>query len=154
MVRLRYPLLGAAVVRGNTRGYPRPRAARATPEAALQVRVKEHLAICLPPSVLWTASLAGHGKLSMAARNRAKAMGLKPGWPDLQFLFPDGVTRYIELKSDTGRLQPEQADFQARCRPHGIHAVCRSVEEVDAALRAWGAPMRNHPFGTSVRVAA
>lgn len=117
-----------------------------TPEATLQVRVNEYLKVVMPPAVLWTASLAGHGKMSMAARNKAKAMGLKPGWPDLQFLFPDGVTRYIELKSATGRLQPEQVEFAARCARHGIHAVCRSVEEVDAALRSWGAPLRNHPF--------
>lgn len=117
------------------------------PEAALQVTVKKYLSICLPPSIEWTASLAGHGKMSMAARNKAKAMGLRPGWPDLQFLFPDGVTRYIELKSDTGRLQPEQQDFQARCAPHGIHAVCRSLPEVADTLRGWGAKLRDHPFG-------
>lgn len=121
---------------------------RANPEARLQISVKQYLTFCLPPEILWTASLAGHGKLTMAARNKAKAMGLKPGWPDLQFLFPDGITRYIELKSDTGRLQPEQVDFQARCKASGktIHAVCRSVDEVEVQLRLWGARLRNHPF--------
>jgi hypothetical protein len=122
-------------------------ATRSNPEGQLQKSVKQHLSVCLPPSIIWTASLAGHGKLSMNARNKAKAMGLKPGWPDLQFLFPGGVTRYIELKSPTGRLSPEQQDFQARTERHGVWALCRSVEEVDAQLRAWGAPMRNHPFG-------
>jgi hypothetical protein len=123
------------------------KAPRSNPEARLQISVKQYLSICLPPQILWTASLAGHGKLSMAARNKAKAMGLKPGWPDLQFLFPDGVTRYIELKSDTGSLSPEQRDFRDRCSRHGIHAVCRSVDEVAATLRAWGAALRAHPFG-------
>lgn len=122
------------------------RAPRKNPEGALQVEVKEYLSVTMPRAIQWTASLAGHGKLSMAARNKSKAMGLRPGWPDLQFLFPDGVTRYIELKSQTGRLQPEQEDFQARCAPHGIHAVCRSLPEVVHQLRAWGAALGRHPF--------
>lgn len=117
------------------------------PEARLQIDVKRFLGIALAPahtpgSIIWTASLAGHGKLSMAARNKAKAMGLQPGWPDLQFLFPDGVTRYVELKSATGSLTPEQRDFRARTERHNIFAVCRSVEEVETALRAWGARLR------------
>lgn len=123
-----------------------PKAERDNPEQRLQIAVKEYLGWCLPAEILWTASLAGHGKMSMHARNKAKAMGLKPGWPDLQFLFPDGVTRYIELKSDTGRLQPEQVAFRDRTEPHGVWALCRSVDEVAATLRGWGAAMRNHPF--------
>lgn len=111
------------------------------------MNVKRFLMVALAPahvanSIIWTASLAGHGKMSMAARNKAKSMGLQRGWPDLQFLFPDGVTRYVELKSDSGSLTPEQKAFRDRVEPHGIFAVCRSVEDVEAALRGWGAPLR------------
>lgn len=122
---------------------------RDNPEQRLQIAVKEYLGWCLPEEVLWTASLAGHGRMTMHARNKAKAMGLKPGWPDLQFLFPDGVTRYIELKSDVGSLQPEQRAFRDRSNPHGIWALCRSVEEVETTLRGWGAPLRAHPFNSA-----
>lgn len=119
---------------------------RDNPEDRLQIQVKQHLSICLPPSILWTSSLAGV-KLTMRTAVKAKAMGLQRGWPDLQFLFPGGQVRFIELKAGKGRLSPEQEDFQARTERHGVWALCRSVEEVDVQLRAWGAPMRNHPFG-------
>jgi hypothetical protein len=120
---------------------------RANPEARLQISVKQYLTLCLPDGVWWTASLAGHGKMTPAARNKAKAMGLKPGWPDLQFLLPDGRVTFIELKSETGSLSPEQRAFRDAAAPHGIHAVCRSIDEVEATLRGWGVKLRNHPFG-------
>jgi hypothetical protein len=118
---------------------------RAAPEAALQITVKQYLNICLGDEVQWTASLVGT-YLTPQARSRAKAMGVRPGWPDLQFLFPDGVTRFIELKAGAS-LSPEQRDFRDRCAGRGIWALCRSVDEVSAQLRAWGAPLRDHPFG-------
>jgi hypothetical protein len=117
---------------------------RTNPEARLQIEVKQYLVVALPPSILWTASMAGvHVHIRTATR--AKSMGVQRGWPDLQFLFPDGVTRYIELKAGS-TLSPEQKAFRAFAAPLGIHAVCRSLPEVDAQLRAWGAPMRAHPF--------
>lgn len=122
---------------------------RANPEAKLQASVREYLMICLPEppapgGVLWTASLTGVF-LSPAARSRAKAMGVRPGFPDLSFVFPDGGTRYIELKSEVGSLSAEQREFRDFTRPHGVWAVCRSVDEVAAALRGWGAPLRERP---------
>jgi hypothetical protein len=120
-------------------------AKRSNPEAALQIAVKRYLDIALlpphvPGSLVWTACLTGT-HLSRQARSRARAMGVKRGFPDLQFLFPDGVTRYIELKAGAS-LSPEQKDFRDRCAPHGIFAVCRSVDEVATVLRGWGAPLR------------
>lgn len=123
----------------------RPR--KANPESALQIAVKQYLVLCLPPSVEWTASLVGVNLPPMLAV-RAKAMGIRRGWPDLQFLFPDGVTRYIELKVKAS-LSPEQREFRDRARPHGIWALCRSVDEVETQLRAWGVAMRNSPWAAT-----
>lgn len=118
---------------------------RAAPETRLQISVKQYLNMCLDPAVQWTASLTGV-HLTIQAATRAKAMGVRRGWPDLSFLFPDGVTRYIELKAGAS-LSPEQREFRDAAAPHGIWAVCRSVDEVEATLRGWGVKMRNHPFG-------
>lgn len=118
---------------------------RDNPEARLQIAVKQYLGWCLPDDILWTASLTGV-HLSMRARTKAKAMGIKRGFPDLQFLFADGVTRYIELKSDVGVLSAEQKAFRDRAAPKGIWALCRSVDEVADVLRGWGAAMKDHPF--------
>jgi hypothetical protein len=114
---------------------------RAAPEHRLQVAVRHFLLWALPPDVEWTASLTG-AALSAPIRNKAKAAGVRRGWPDLQFLLPDGVTRYIELKSAVGSLSPEQRAFRDRCAPHGIFALCRSLEEVEATLRGWGVKLR------------
>lgn len=126
------------------------------PEAALQTAVKTYLTWCLPPLIEWTANAAGttlgaNKVARLRQGGRSKAMGVRKGWPDLQFLFPDGVTRYIELKAGSG-LAPEQRDFRDRCYAaeltlgFPIWALCRSVDEVETALRAWGAEMKNHPF--------
>lgn len=119
------------------------RVPNAQPEHKLQVAVRQYLTLCLPPSVEWTASMAG-ANLSMSARTKAKAAGVRRGWPDLQFLFPDGVTRYIELKAEAGVLTLEQKAFRARCAPHGIFAVCRAVDEVAEVLTGWGAVLRDN----------
>lgn len=113
---------------------------RAAPEHKLQMTVKQYLVICLPPSIEWTANAAGV-RVMPAVAAKMKATGVRRGWPDLQFLFPDGVTRYIELKAGAS-LSPEQREFRDRAKPHDIWALCRSVDEVAAALRAWGAVLR------------
>ena len=115
----------------------------AQPELRLQISVKQYLTVALPPDIEWTANAAGV-RVAMATANKMKASGVRRGWPDLQFLFPDGITRYIELKSGSS-LSPEQKAFRDRCEPHGIWAICRSVDEVAAALTAWGAKLRAHP---------
>ena len=126
---------------------------RANPEARLQIDVKQYLTLCLPDDIKWTASLTGT-HLSIRAATRAKAMGVRRGWPDLSFLFPDGVTRFIELKTATGSLSAEQRDFRDAAKPHGVWAVCRSVDEVEVQLRLWGARLRNHPFRDAMGEAA
>lgn len=122
-------------------------AKRTNPEAKLQIDIKNYLSVVLPPSIFWTASLTGTN-LSIRAATKAKAMGVRRGLPDLCFVFPDGITRFIELKAPKGSLTPEQQAFRDLCSKSGrdIFAVCRSVEEVDATLRGWGASLRSHPF--------
>lgn len=115
------------------------------PELALQTQVARYLSWCLPEDILWTASMTGQN-LSIRQATKNKAAGVKRGWPDLSFLFPDGVTRFIEMKTATGSLTPEQRRFRDHCAGFGNFAVCRSVEDVESTLRAWGAKMKNHPF--------
>lgn len=112
----------------------------AQPEHALQVQVVRYLTMALPPSVRFTASLAGV-KMTKAQAGRAKAAGLRPGWPDLQLFFPDGVTRYVELKTPRGVMSPEQRAFHDFAKPHGIAVVCRSVDDVHQALVGWCEPL-------------
>lgn len=123
--------------------------ARSNPEAALQIEIKNYLTVALvtegPEGVRWSASLTGT-YLSPAARTKAKAMGVRPGIPDLCFVLPGGVTKWIELKAPKGSLGPEQRDFRDHVQPHGHWAMARSVAEVAAALKGWDVALRRHPF--------
>lgn len=123
----------------------RSRRPRGAPEHKLQVSVCQYLLWCLPDSIEWTANAAGV-YVSQLVASKMKAAGVRRGWPDLQFLFPDGVTRYIELKTDQGSLSAEQREFAQRCRQHDIFAVCRSIDEVVATLTRWGVALKAHPF--------
>lgn len=123
---------------------------RNNPEAKLQISVKQYLNWCLPEEIEWTANNAGvtlgaTKEQRMRNGSRSKAMGVRKGWPDLQFLLPGGKVVFIELKAGAS-LSPEQRDFRDKAQPHGIWSLCRTVEEVETALRGWGVAMRNHPF--------
>lgn len=117
----------------------------AAPEYVLQGRISKYLKWALPSDILWTASMAGV-KMSPMVAMKARASGLRRGFPDLMFLFPSGVTRYLEVKAPGGVLTPEQKVFAQHCQPHGIFAVCRSVSDVEKQFLAWGVTLRPDPF--------
>ena len=53
-----------------------------------------------------------------------------PGIPDLLFLGPNGQTVWIEVKTEKGRLSPEQQNFIETLQGMGHTAgVARSVED-------------------------
>lgn len=60
------------------------------------------------------------------------------GWPDLTFPYM-GKFVGIELKSRTGKLSPAQQAAHFALKMNGAHIfVCRSLEDVEAALREVG----------------
>lgn len=130
---------------------------RQSPEHTIQVEIVRYLERALPPEVIYTASAAGV-KMSMVQAMKAKTAGQRRGWPDLQLLYPDGVTRYIEVKAEGGRLSPEQRfflDAANGCGRGRIVTVCRSVEDAYETLNMWAedtgtnvkdVPLRNPIF--------
>jgi len=125
-----------------------------SPETALHISVADFLRRALPPEIQWTTFPAGGGGKE---RGRIlQAMGFKPGWPDIQFLDAAGRYYGIELKtpkgprSAAGRLTDEQKDLHPKLMATGAAvAVCRSLEDVEETLRAWGFPLKASvmPFG-------
>ncbi|MCJ8138583.1 VRR-NUC domain-containing protein [Falsirhodobacter halotolerans] len=69
---------------------------------------------------------------------RGKAMGVQPGWPDL-LIYTGGRGFAIEVKRSGEKMTLIQEAVAAQLSCHGIpHSVCRSIEDVRAALSAWG----------------
>lgn len=117
--------------------------ARNRPEQALQMAVARFLTFAAPEGsgVEWTAFPAGGGGRRRGAF--LKGMGLKAGWPDLLVVHA-GQLHGIELKAPrTGRVSSRQGDTIQRLYRAGVTThVCRSVEEVERALRLSGVPLR------------
>jgi hypothetical protein len=110
---------------------------RSKEELQLQIKMAAWLRRNLRDDVRFTASAAGVYLGHTAAHDLA-ASGLEPGWPDLQFFCPDGVTRYVEVKVKGGVLSADQKDFRDLAQPHGVWSICRTLDELKAQVRAWG----------------
>lgn len=126
-------------------GSLKPKAVRANPEAIAQKSVKEFLVFCLPPEVKWSATLNGV-RLTPQTLAKAKASGLRKGPLDIVLVWSGwrGHSKWIEMKSDVGRLTVEQKEWIAAV---GLEhcAVCRTVDDVAAALTGWGVTLRAMP---------
>lgn len=59
------------------------------------------------------------------------------GVPDLMLVRPDLPPMLVEVKTDTGRLSPEQRGWHARYGRCSV--VCRSVADATVAMNAWEA---------------
>ena len=63
---------------------------------------------------------------------RLKAMGMQTGFPDLFLAVPSRGMHglFIEMKSETGRLEPSQREMLALLSEQGYAtAVCRSLDD-------------------------
>lgn len=88
-------------------------------------------------SALWWST--PNGGVSKGQNGKNKAMGVRPGVPDLCFVLDDGRIAFIEMKAPTGSLQPNQIVFRDECLSRGIPwALCRSLDDVLTTLRSWG----------------
>jgi hypothetical protein len=114
-------------------------------EHMMQQTLTVFLGRALPPEVAWTSvDPATDQHMDAEAGKRRKDRGIKPGWPDVQFIF-EGRFYGIELKVGNGTQSDNQILRQGEIeQAKAPYAICRSVEEVECQLRAWGIPMRAH----------
>lgn len=111
------------------------------PEEALHRAVAHFLRVALPPEAVWHHSPNGGGR-SKAEAGIFKAMGTRPGWPDIEVVYC-GFVYFIELKAPGGRLSANQKTCHTSLRGAGTHiAICHRVEEVEGTLRGWGVPLK------------
>lgn len=121
-------------------------------EDALQIACANYCRVALPPSVLWWHTPNG-GRRNVREAARLKRMGTRPGVPDFTLIWseerddgwdsPRVVVAFIELKSAAGRLSPGQRDFKNGADAVAAEwAICRSLDDFVATLRAWGVPTK------------
>lgn len=120
----------------------------AKPEEALHMAVAAFLERALVPPAWFTTFPSGGGGRVRGAK--LKRMGLKAGVPDILVIdyqpHADALKLlvvWIELKAKKGVVSLVQGDLHRRLRETGCFVeVCRSVEQVEDALRLSGVPLR------------
>ena len=72
----------------------------------------------------------------LTGRRRAmNQVGAKKGVPDILGILPDGRFLAIEVKTQTGKVSPEQGDFIRQANTlGGLALVARSLDDVKAHL--------------------
>lgn len=124
-------------------------------EDALQIAVAAFLRHALrDDECLWFAVPNG-GKRSKIEAARLVKGGVRAGVPDLAFILPGGRTGFIELKAAKGRMSEMQTAFADSASRIGAHwGLCRSVDDVEEALRDWGVPLHASVLQSPIEVAA
>ena len=117
-------------------------AKRAAPEYDLHCQVVAWLAVAMPLGSIWHHS-PNEGRHNVQYRSKQIAMGMRPGWPDLQLVVPFShylsgqreADIYIELKAPKGRVSAVQQEvIDQLLAAHRHVSVCRSVDEVQDFL--------------------
>ena len=121
-------------------------------EHADQTRDKAFLERAFPLDGYWTA-IDHAAKLSKEAGNRRKRRGVRAGIPDWYFQW-NGVTLWVEMKAGSS-LSYNQKLTRDRLIANGAHwALAKSGEELEAALRHVGIPLRATYGERAARMAA
>jgi hypothetical protein len=107
------------------------------------------------PEGSWHCAIDSAGKASLRVAQNLKARGGRRGCPDHIVLIPRRNALFFEVKTAVGRLSPEQQQV-ARCIQDTGHwwFLVRSVEDVEAALREFGVPLRATVSGIRASIAA
>lgn len=106
-------------------------------EAANQRAFIRWLALAKPHIRRLTFSIPNGGMRNIFEMQELKRQGLTNGVCDIFICIPNGDCHglFIELKSKTGKVSPEQAEFIGRVIEAGYAAiVCYSFEEAQIAL--------------------
>lgn len=106
-------------------------------EDTLHIQAVHLLKVCCPGLMAWHSPNGGSRDVREAAK--LKAMGVRPGVPDLAVVGDEGRLHFIEFKALKGRQSPAQKQFQEDCAKRNIpYAIVRSLSEFEATLRRWG----------------
>lgn len=110
---------------------------RSRPEARLQKAIIQHVKLAAEPNVL-CISIPNERQCSEQQLIELTLMGMRAGASDLLFV-KEGQSYFLEIKSATGRLEPEQITFMEEATLAGAHcAMVNNIDDALAILRRWG----------------
>ena len=105
-------------------------------EDRIQKQIVAELRARLPKAIIHHSPNEGNrgGTKGIIDGRRRKAMGLFPGYPDLEVICNGKVT-FIEVKTPKGKLAPSQKLFMEAVQAQGFdYLLMRSADEVPPAL--------------------
>ncbi len=114
-------------------------------EDQIQSAVVGYIQAVAPTVILY--AIPNSARRTRGGRAANAVPGLRRGVFDLGLVLPDGRAAFVEVKmpSPMSRLSDHQRTFRLLLTARGIpYAVCRSVEDVRAALAQWGVETREH----------
>lgn len=125
---------------------------RRFPEHDFQAAAHVFLCRALPEAVHWATDHAG--ARSPAAGARLKRRGIVPGIPD-HFTLYRGILIAWEWKAGQNAATDSQISFGEAIAGAGGHFfVCRTIDEIEAALNGLGWPLRASAKGIDAKLAA
>jgi len=115
---------------------------RAHPEDDLQMQAADYLNLLPSIGYFGWHHVPNGGKRDPREAGRFQRMGVKAGYPDIRIDRPASsapIGAAIELKAGKARASDAQQDWHAALYIYGVRtALCRSLDEVIAALKKWG----------------
>lgn len=112
---------------------------RLSPEHALQVRLVREIRMNGRKGMFRFAAIPNGGHRNLRTAIKLKAEGVERGAPDLTFCLKGGRWASLELKSEKGRLSPEQIAWRNDILALG--GLWESTNDFDQGcgiLAAWG----------------
>ena len=119
---------------------------RSSPEFQIQRAVVQHLMLRRRKGVSFMAIPNGEYRSKRTA-GRLKAAGVRAGAPDM-LVIVDGRPYGLEIKTETGRMSPDQRAMQQEWREamavyhvaHGLDEALRFLEDIGAITSSRGRP--------------
>jgi hypothetical protein len=113
----------------------------ANPEFRLHCAALKYLRLVCPDCIVYHVPNGEHR--SKETGRKLKAAGVMPGVFDLVMIAPDGRHFYLEAKSQTGRLSPEQQWFQGELILRAIpYVIFRNLADIETFVHQNRIPNR------------
>jgi len=108
------------------------------PEQEIQKAVADLLFLTEKKNGFFWFAVPNGGYRSKIEASIMKGLGTRAGVPDI-CIIKHGRAYWIELKSPIGKLSDAQKKMMLTLHDVGcLVAVCRSIDDVQSALKCWG----------------